>query len=138
MKTIISIILIILLLFSGISVKFATHYCGGYVAGTKVSLTGELATCGMERQSVDKSLETTCSKSCCEDVTSSYSICNKYVTTSYSFNVQKQQVINMVFVSPCSINGQEALTHPSNNNTRPPGIYHPNSVSRPVLCIFQI
>jgi|WetSurMetagenome_2_1015567.scaffolds.fasta_scaffold08366_4 hypothetical protein len=138
MKTVISNILIILLLFSGISVKFATHYCGGHVAATKVSLTGELATCGMERQSDDKSLETTYSRSCCDDVTSSYSISSKYVTTSYCFSVQKQQVIDMVLVSPYYINSQETLPLLYNNSIRPPGIYYPNSVPRTALCIYQI
>ena len=55
MKRIVSIPLLFIILFSGINVKFASHYCGGNFSGTKVSLTGELATCGMEQEQMTES-----------------------------------------------------------------------------------
>ena len=138
MKSIISIPLIVLILFTGISVKFATHYCGGYVAATKVSLTGELATCGMERQSDNNPLQDTYNNNCCDDLTSAYSICNNYFASSYNFDDPGRQVINMIAVPSGYISNQETIINTSFNDIRPPGTNLPNSVDRPVLCIFRI
>ena len=138
MKSIISIPLIILILFTGISVKFATHYCGGYVAATKVSLTGELATCGMESKPDYNTQQETFDKHCCDDIISAYSICNNYFASSYNFDNPRRQVINMIAVPAGYLNNQEKFTITSNNDFRPPGTNHPNSVDRPVLCIFRI
>ena len=138
MKSIISIPLIVLILFTGISVKFTTHFCGGYVAATKVSLTGELATCGMERPSDNNSLQDTYNNNCCDDITSAYSICNNFFASSYNFDDSGRQVINMIEVPVGYLSNQETISNTSNNDIRPPGTNHPNSVDRPVLCIFRI
>jgi hypothetical protein len=138
MKTLISIPLIILILFTGISVKFATHFCGGYVAATKVSLTGELATCGMERQCDKNSLQYTYKNNCCDDITSAYSICNNFFASSYNFDDPGQQVVNMFAVPSGYLSNQETFIITSDSDFRPPGTNHPNSVDRPVLCIFRI
>ncbi len=138
MKTLISIPLIILILFTGISVKFATHYCGGYVAATKVSLTGELATCGMERPSDNNSLQDTYNNNCCDDITSAYSICNNYISSSYFVNDPGQQVTYVIDVPADYMSNQEIIINTSNNNIKPPGTNYPNSVTLPALCIFRI
>ena len=41
MKNVISIPLALLILFTGINVQIASHYCGGNFAAAKVSLTGK-------------------------------------------------------------------------------------------------
>ncbi|MFZ0283138.1 MAG: hypothetical protein WAL29_15920, partial [Bacteroidales bacterium] len=66
MKRILSIPLVLLIAFSGISLKLATHYCGGNVVDTKVSLSGRHATCGMEHRG-DFNNEVTLRSICCED-----------------------------------------------------------------------
>jgi hypothetical protein len=138
MKTLISIPLIILILFTGISVKFATHFCGGYVAATKVSLTGELATCGMESNSFNNTQQEIFSKHCCDDITSAYSICNNYFASSYNFDDPGQQVVDMITVPSDYLSNQKTIIITSDSDFRPPGTNHPNSVDRPVLCIFRI
>jgi hypothetical protein len=138
MKTIISIPIIILILFSGINVKFATHYCGGSVAATKISLTGELATCGMEHSSVRNSLNVVYSTKCCDDVLSDYSICNNYFPASYSINDPYQQVISVLIIPADFQNNQELTDNTTITNRRPPGPNSPNSVSLTSLCIFRI
>lgn len=138
MKTLISIPLIILILFTGISVKFASHYCGGYVAATKVSLTGELATCGMESKSDNNTQQKTFDKHCCDDITSAYSICNNYISSSYFVNDPGQQVTYVIDVPADYMSNQEIIINISNNNIKPPGTNYPNSVTLPALCIFRI
>jgi hypothetical protein len=138
MKRLISIPLIILVLFSGISVKFATHYCEGNIAAAKISLTGELATCGMERNSYNTSLQDIYRNNCCEDFISAYSICNNYLSSAYNFNNHDQQVVNLIIVPAGFLSNQETIINHTNEDIRPPGIYQPNSVDRPVICIFRI
>ncbi len=38
------------MLASGMKVSIDRHYCGGQLAATKISVTGKLASCGMETQ----------------------------------------------------------------------------------------
>jgi hypothetical protein len=138
MKKLISIPLIILLLFSGISVKFATHYCGGFVAATKVSLDGELATCGMEHPSENNSLQDTYNNKCCDDVTSAYSICSNYYPCSYSVNDPGLQVIYTIDIPVDYLYYQQVTINNAGNNIRPPGDNSPNSVTLPQVCVFRI
>ncbi|MCJ7448793.1 MAG: hypothetical protein MUO72_13985 [Bacteroidales bacterium] len=87
MKTIISIPLIILILFSGISVKFATHFCGGKIAGSKISISGKLASCGMEDDHKGNSLPifgTQLSQHCCDDVVTYLGIDTDFTPSFYT------------------------------------------------------
>jgi hypothetical protein len=137
MKRIVSIPLLMLILFSGINFKIALHYCGGNISAMKVSLTGELATCGMERQA-DKSFQYTYSRHCCDDVTSSCSISSKYFP-SYNFVKDPgQQVINILAIpADLSIN-QELIADAPGNTDRPPGSYCPYNVDLRMICVFRI
>jgi hypothetical protein len=138
MKTLLSIPLIILILFSGVSVKFASHFCGGSYASTKVSLTGELATCGMEHPSVNNSLQDIYRNNCCNDIISAYSICNNYISSEYNPDAHRPQVISMIFVPADYLCDHKQIINTPYSNLRPPGNYYPNSVARPALCIFRI
>jgi hypothetical protein len=138
MKTVLSIPLIILLTFSGISVKFAAHYCGGTVAATKISLTGEPATCGMEKPFVSHSILSIYTNKCCEDVVSAYSLCNNYIASSSLICDSGQNIISIMFSSFPDQVSQQISHNSSDTNVRPPGAYFPNQVSRSVLCVFII
>jgi hypothetical protein len=138
MKTILSIPLIILILFTGINVRFATHYCDGSVAATKVSLNGELATCGMEIPADLNSLQATYKNNCCNDIISSYTICNNYFSSSFFVSDPVQQVVQMIYVPVNPPISQESSVNNLNWCIRPPGTYSPNSVALPALCIFRI
>ncbi len=138
MKTLLCIPLIILILFSGISVKFATHFCGGSVAATKVSLTGELATCGMESPVHKNSVQVTFNNHCCDDKISAYSICNNYIPSYYYVKEPGQQVIYLINVPADCLSNQITIINTSIKNIRPPGSNYPNSVTLPALCIFRI
>lgn len=138
MKTILSIPLIILILFSGVIVSFATHYCEGSVVATKISLTGEMATCGMEQTSVDNPLVDKFVNHCCDNVTAVYSICNTYFPSACNAEDPIFQVIS-VFVVPYNyLIKTEIPKYTLLTNIRPPGCYTPNSVILPDLCIFRI
>ena len=138
MKTILSIPLIILILFSGITFNFATHYCGGNVAATMVSLTGEPATCGMEKGPADNSLTVKFKNHCCDNVTSAYSICNDYFPSVFNVEDPIQNLISIIVIPFDYLSSTKFLNNSPNTNIRPPGCYTPNSVTLPDLCIFRI
>jgi hypothetical protein len=138
MKTIFSIPLILLILFTGTSVKFATHYCQGSVAATKVSLTGEPATCGMESQSGNTPFQNSFSKHCCDDIISAYSICNNYFSSSQIFNSTWQKVICIIDIPIDCICNQVIINLTSNKIIKPPGNYSTCSVDQSDLCVFRI
>jgi hypothetical protein len=138
MKTVLAISLILLIVFTGTSVKFAAHYCQGSVAATKVSLTGELATCGMESQSGNTPFQNTFRKHCCDDVTSSYSICNNYFSSSHFIIYPWQKVISVIDIPVDCIGNQVLISLISDEIIRPPGNCYPGGADQPALCVFRL
>ena len=137
MKKIISIPLIFLILFSGITVSYSTHYCGGAVAATKVSISGELAGCGME-EPVNNTDESVFTNHCCDDVTSLYTVSNDYVHSVLYFEKAGNQVIHLFDLPGIRAACSDLFAAVSHIDKRPPGLYAPNSVDREAICIFRI
>ena len=137
-KIVLSISLSALIVFSGIRVSIATHYCGGTVAATKVSLNGELATCGMEHASDNNLLQDIFTTRCCEDVKSDYSICNNYVPASYLIINHVQHVFPFLYAIYNNLISREIIVNAANLDVRPPGTIFQNMVSLPALCVFLI
>lgn len=79
MKKIFTILFLPLILAAGIQVSIDHHYCGGNLAATKVSLTGKLASCGMEEQEHSCSNQPSVDNNCCEDQLVYFGINTKYV-----------------------------------------------------------
>lgn len=138
MKTVLAIPLILLILLSGISVKFATHYCHGSVAATKVSLTSVPATCGMESQSGNTPFYNSYSKHCCDDVILAYSICNNYFASSRSVLYPFQKFSCTIAIPAACVGNQTIVNIITNKIIKPPGYNYPNSVDCPFLCVFRI
>jgi hypothetical protein len=137
MRKILSIPLFVLILFSGITVNFSTHFCGGSVAAVKVSLNGELATCGMESKNDAKSKEDLYRNHCCEDVTASYSLSCNYIP-SFHFDNDLFRNIDFVTEIPAHNSIKDIFKISSYETIRPPGTYSPNNVDRQVICVFLI
>ena len=139
MKTILSIPLALLILFTGINVNIASHYCGGNLSAVKVSLNGELASCGMEQQSGAKHSEDLFSRHCCDDVLSSFCISTNYVPASYCSIPCTGQEISHTFITQDQLFISQPF-HVSvlSGSSRPPGGYSPSDVEQQVICIFQI
>ena len=138
MKILISIPLIILLFFSGVSVKFATHYCHGNVAATQISFSGELATCGMEELKDICSSQETFGMHCCEDVRSSYSISNIYIPSTFTIEAPIVQDIKNFAIPADYHNAQFASDFNHTRIIRPPGTFQIDCLDPQVLCVFRI
>lgn len=139
MKTIGAISLIVLLLFTGIRVSVATHYCCGHVAGSKVSLTGAQATCGMEKEEAPYSHQEIISTHCCDNFISSYSFSNNYFPTFYNYdNFDAKAIISFIVPSDVIISYAEPIIPGLNHDGSPPGNQFPDDILLSSICVFRI
>jgi hypothetical protein len=134
-----SISLVLLLLTAMLHLSVATHYCGGNVAALKVSLSGKLASCGMECSEKDFPLPGThFITHCCEDVLTFYGIDSNYtpsfsvVPSSYQYNFQ---VFNIPVGLP--VHSSEGLTS-LYTNVSPPDALMSTSVDLSDICVLRI
>jgi hypothetical protein len=139
MKITASIILTFFILFSGIRVNIASHYCGGSLAATKVSLSGELATCGMEDGSPAPSAQDLFTRHCCTDKLSSFTISTIYLPAECSVLPNSgHEIIPSFLLQNEPVNSQDNLISLSSGIKRPPGVYSAVDVKQQIICIFRI
>jgi hypothetical protein len=121
-----------------VTVNIATHYCGGSFAAAKVSLTGKLATCGMEGTS-DRIISDGLYKNhCCDDVTAAYTLSSNYIP-SFAYSGDVCNHVNfMKYILVDSMIDHQIFITTSDETIRPPGTFSPNSVERQVICLFRI
>src|SRR4030042_1463721 len=94
MKHIFSILFSLLVFLSGMHFSLATHYCQGKIAATKFSLSGEKASCGMEKcTSESPAKETQIESNCCMDEISVYATDNNYTPSG----LQIKKTIKNIF-----------------------------------------
>ena len=139
MKRIVSIPLMILILFSGISINVASHYCGGNLASSKVSLKGELASCGMEHQSGTGSFGDQISKHCCEDVIHSFTLSTNYIPSTFlRITDAGNAPFSAFIVYDLPLFHREIFGSLISETKLPPGTYTPVCVEQQVICVFKI
>ncbi len=122
-------------------VSVARHYCGGELAAKKVSLSGALATCGME------DTERNCpydhngdriESHCCDDALTIYSIDNKYTPAAKAvaeFSTTEIAVQDLLFVSPARFPDIKALGW---SDISPPGLLMTSSVDLAEIRVLRI
>jgi len=139
MKRILSISLSVIMLFALLHISVATHYCGGKIASTSISLSGKLASCGMEDETSDLPASgTRISRHCCDNVLKLYGISGNYfpafnfVPESYQNNYQ---VIYLYSELPA---GPARYIKTFYANVSPPGESLPNSVELSKICTLLI
>jgi hypothetical protein len=138
MKKFLSISFAFLILLSGMHLTVATHYCGGKLAASKISVLGELASCGMEGpvdqcQLPGKHI----SPNCCTNKTAVFTVDNNY-TPSFSECKTPSQLVLQHFDIPVSYQLQVVVSNLLNTNVHPPGNYLVSDVSLPDICVFRI
>ena len=139
MKKILSISVALLMLLSGLQLTISRHYCGGELADAKVSLTGHVASCGMETATDDCSQPGNHVKSsCCNNQVSVYEVDHNYSPSFTEYKAFAQSVLQ-VFVIPENITFH-SLTSFSNfyTDVSPPDFLPANAVSLPKICVFRI
>ncbi len=139
MKKFLSIVFALLILLSGMHFTVATHYCGGFSAFTKLSVSGELATCGMEG-TVDN-----CSSpvklngaNCCKDKVAALVVDPNY-STSFAQLKHFAQHLQQVYQLPITLlNKPQPALLLICSNASPPGNFLVSDVSLPTICVFRI
>jgi hypothetical protein len=139
MKKVISISLILLLLTAMLHLSVATHYCSGKIAASKISLSGKLASCGMEDNDKDLPLKVAHFAShCCDNVLVFYGI-NSTFFPSFSFVPESYHHNSQVYNSPIGlINNSLAFIKSICINESPPDPPVSNNVDLSDICIFRI
>jgi hypothetical protein len=139
MKRAISILLVFLMLTALLHLSVATHYCGGNIAASKISLSGKLASCGMEEG--DKGLPFAgliFARHCCENALATYGI-NSIFFPSFSSVPESHSKLFQVFIVPV----KQALNSTSPiksicTNLSPPGAFASSTVDLANICVYRI
>jgi len=135
----ISILFAFVMIATMFHVSVAKHYCGGHIAASKVSLTGKLATCGMEGS--QKQLPPPgiyFSKHCCEDVVISCSTDNNYIPSFFNIPAIPQfdfQTLGLPSDSKVRLAEGFNLQY---SDISPPGAMMSTNVDLSDICVFRI
>jgi len=139
MKKFLSISFALLILLSGMHFTIASHFCGGKLALTKLSVSGELASCGMEGGVGKCSWPVKFSgTNCCKDRVAALEVDHSYSPSCSTFKSFSQPLVQ-VFVVPSSLlNHLQFSLNPICTNFSPPGCFLVSDVSLPKVCVFRI
>lgn len=141
MKKFLSILTVMLVVAAMLHISVARHYCGGKLVASRISLSGEPATCGMEGE------EGNCGHDhngdqikshCCDDVIISYSIDNNYTSafkTLAGFQLMKFQTPVIPSEKPVKI---AFIVNRFWSDVSPPGECLTSSVELPKIRVFRI
>jgi hypothetical protein len=134
-----SISLVLLTIVAMFHFSVATHYCSGTIAASKVSLSGKLASCGMEDSKKELPLSGTYfTRLCCEDETTFYGVDNSY-TPSFSFLPEPFHYdLQVLYLSKSlsEIPGTDLIHFYT--NASPPGAFMSTDVDISGICVFRI
>ena len=139
MKKLLSISVALLMLLSGLQLTISRHYCGGELADSKVSVLGQVASCGMESGTDECTQPGNHLKStCCNNKISVYSVDHNFSPSFFEFKAFSQAVFQ-VFTIPQNITFHSlASLSCIGTDTSPPGNLLVNGVSLPKICVFRI
>jgi hypothetical protein len=139
MKKSVSIAMVLLILTAMLNFSVATHYCGGKVVASKVSLAGKLANCGMEGSEKKLPLSgTNFSNYCCDDIVTSCGTGSNY-TPSFSIVQDSYQYNFNIFSVPTGASVHSLTVLRSlYTSTRPPGALMSTNVDLNDICVFRI
>jgi len=121
-------------------ITIATHHCGsGNITTEKVSIHGELASCGMEDPDDQCSLPGTHFRAhCCDDKVSVLAVDNNYSPSFSEFKSFSQHILQVFEISESiQFYSLDAVNFIS-TSVSPPGIFLVSAVSLPDICVFLI
>lgn len=139
MKKFLSISFSVLILLSVMQLTISTHYCGGVIASTKVSVSGALASCGMEAP-IGKcpSTDSHLGSNCCNNKVIVFAVENNYTPSFSEFKTFSQSVLQVFDIPANSQINTLSVLNLSCTNVSPPGSFMVSDVSLPYICVFRI
>ena len=137
MKKVLTILIAAFLLASGMQVSIDHHYCGGSLAGTRISLTGKLASCGMEKPESSCPDHQGIDKKCCEDQLSFYSISSNYYPEYFKLTYPTSER-GTIYLLTGNIISDNSYNPDLFNWVFPPGDYFKSRLTQSEICVFRI
>ena len=127
------------MLLSGMQLTISTHYCGGELADSKVSVLGQIASCGME-SATDECTQpgNHVKSSCCNDNVSVYAVDHNYSPSFTGFKAFSQTVLQVFTISENSTLHSITPLGQLFTDVSPPGSLLVHAVSLPKICVFRI
>lgn len=139
MKKILSIIFALLILLSGMHLSLATHFCGGEIAAVKWSVSGEIASCGMENQNQSCPIQNAVSsKSCCQDEVAIYSVDNNYNPSTFELKKVASHIIQVFYIPVNLLFNFSSASSSLLAYISPHNKLQISLVSLPDICVFRI
>ena len=121
-------------------ITVATHFCGGEVAASLISVSGKLASCGMEDPGKELPLPGTCfTRHCCEDVVIAFGTDNNYAPSIFFLKDTYQDIFQIFGLTTTGthVPSIAKLKSPPNNES-PPGEALSTYVDLSYICVFRI
>lgn len=139
MKKAVSILSVLIILLGGSQITLSTHFCGGKVAASKISLTGRIASCGMEAEKETCPLHGNLfTRQCCDDQIQIAGVVNLF-TIPLSLSENKIDDFTNYAIPPVINNNLSPFSlNPSFTTFNPPGTYSDRSVRLENICVFRI
>ena len=139
MKKSISISISVLMILGMVHFSVATHYCSEMEVTSKVSLSGKLASCGMEETTEGCPVPgINLTSHCCDDVVVFYGINPNYTSSSlvipevFQYNFQVYSIPSgLPVISSDIVNSLYASVHP-------PGALMSTNVDLSDICVYRI
>jgi hypothetical protein len=139
MKKLFSISIALLMLLSGMQLTISRHYCGGELADSKVSVIGQIASCGMETATNDCTQTGNHLKSnCCNNKVSVYTVDHNYSPSFTEFKAFSQSVLQVYLVPENNLFHSLTSFLQTSTDASPPGNFLATAVSLPKICVFRI
>jgi hypothetical protein len=134
-----SILMVLLIALTILPITVATHFCGGEIAASKISISGKLASCGMEGPEKRPALPgNSIASHCCDDVVTFCGTDNNY-TPSFSFIPEFFQYNFQVLAIPLWLyTNSNTFLIPLYTNVNPPGTLMSTSVDLSGICVLRI
>jgi hypothetical protein len=138
MKKVFTIIFSVIILAAGANLSFAIHTCHAHLSGYKLSLTDELAGCGMESDNSPVPTEGALKSDCCRDRVSHLRVDENF-NPSFSTINDLVRDLTQVFTVPATVPlPSEILSYQTIAHTGPPDGFYASSVRLASICIFRI
>jgi len=120
-------------------ITIATHFCGGEIAATKVSLAGIAASCGMESdKNTGASSEASLASNCCTNEFAVYSVNSDYAPAEFQVRQLTQNLLHECYIPEAFAFQFNNLTSITRTDVSPPDNFFASAVSMAGICVFRI
>src|SRR4030042_6763515 len=139
MKKVLSIISFLIITLAGLQVTVSSHYCGGEPVASKISLSGTLASCGMEDNEENCPLPWhQLTSDCCEDHVKIAGTVNVFTMPDPVREDQNQDKLNPPLANEINLPDSRFPSQQLYTGFDPPGIFFTGSVSLENICVLRI